>query len=45
MHELLAGLELEEVVIDASLPFFRRDLFHNLNQPVDLDPSIGARSR
>ncbi|MFQ5524803.1 MAG: molybdenum cofactor guanylyltransferase [Thermoanaerobaculia bacterium] len=44
MHELLAALPVATVPIDEDLPFFRPDLFHNLNEPGDLEALLGASS-
>lgn len=37
MLDLLDALDTTTVVIDSRLPFFRTDLFHNLNRPQDLE--------
>lgn len=36
MHDLLDSLPVLEVPLGPSLPFYRPDLFHNLNEPDDL---------
>lgn len=37
MHDLLGAVETAEVDITSDLPFHRPDLFHNLNNPADLE--------
>ncbi len=44
MHDLLEAVPVLEVAIDPGLPFFRPDLFHNLNHPADLARVTTGRS-
>lgn len=44
MAALLAAVPVAEVEMGSALPFFRTDLFHNLNRPADLDGLVQASS-